>query len=293
MKRKHLILTATTFCLFSCTLFSCSNQDDISQTSEDGYNLTDADLLKDGYTKIFEDNFSSDLSQWNIWNGGAYNNELQLYQSNNMTLTNGILAISAKKEKINGKTTPFDSSIKSFNFTSGRIESRFSFAPNNNTPKVRISARIKLPLGVGMWPAFWTYNDPWPTHGEIDILEALGQKYTYTTDYFYGSTPGIVQSIDDDTVKEITSPKDLTSEFHVYEVIWSKNSLIYLLDGKVVDTKISTAKGGEFIPAFYGKSEHITLNLAVGGDIFQGTAPESSIQAATMYIDWVKVSTSQ
>jgi beta-glucanase (GH16 family) len=297
MKIKPLLILLG---LLLTSIFGCSKQNDLTgqkkpaaDTAKKGYDLDESVLVSQGYTKVFEENFSSDLSLWNFWEGGAYNNELQLYQRKNLKIDNGSLVITPVKEQATGKTYPESSDTKSFGYTSGRIESKFTYTPSDKTPKIRISARIQLPLGAGMWPAFWSYGTNWPTEGEIDILEALGDQYNYTTDYFYGKSAGIVDSNDELTVKSISSSTDLTNVYHVYEMVWTKNSLTFFLDGKVVDEKLSTSPGGEFIPAFYGKLEHITLNLAVGGDIFGKGFDNSTIKTSPMYVDWVRVYTSK
>ena len=151
------------------------------------YVLDEGALTSTGWTKTFEDNFDTDISKWNIWTGGAYNSELQFYQAANLQVTGGNLVITAKKETVTGATTPSDPTPKSFSFTSGRVECKTNVSANTSSPKVRMIARIKLPAGYGMWPAFCSYGDPWPTQGEIDFLEARGQEPTkYQTNYFYG-----------------------------------------------------------------------------------------------------------
>jgi beta-glucanase (GH16 family) len=132
--------------------------------------FNEAAVIAAGYTKQFEDNFDTDLNKWNVWTGGAFNNELQYYQAGNMQVLNGNLVITAKKETVTGATNPFDATPKVFNYTSGRIECKTNISASTATPKVRIVARIKLASGYGMWPAFWSYGDPWPTQGEIDII---------------------------------------------------------------------------------------------------------------------------
>ena len=249
------------------------------------YDLDEA-TLPSGWTKQFDENFSTNLSQWNIWTGGAFNNELQYYQSPNLVINGGVLTIQAKRETVTGATTPFDATPKTFQFTSGRIESKTSFSSSNFTPKVRMIARIKLPSGYGMWPAFWSYGDPWPTQGEIDIMEARGNEpFKYQTAYWYGRRSGV--NIASNTEGFITSQTSLADCWHVYEVIWTKNTLTYSLDGQVV-----VIKNGGWIPDFYRKVERVTLNLAVGGGFF-GNPDPSTIQTGTMQIDWVKVFTSK
>jgi beta-glucanase (GH16 family) len=246
------------------------------------YVFNEASVTAAGYTKIFEDNFDTDLSKWNVWTGGAFNNELQYYQAANLQLLNGNLVITAKKETVTGATTPFDATPKTFNYTSGRIECKTNISASASTPKVRIVARIKLPAGYGMWPAYWSYGDPWPTQGEIDYLEARGQEpFKYQTNYFYGRATN--RNLVKNQVGFITSDVSLTSCYHVYEMIWSQNSLTSIFDGNVVETKT-----GSYVPNLFGKTERVVLNLAVGGNFFTNFDP-SQIVTGSLYVDFVKI----
>jgi beta-glucanase (GH16 family) len=250
------------------------------------YDLNEASLTAAGWTKVFEDNFTTDLSKWNMWTGGAFNNELQHYQASNLQIVDGALVITAKKETVTGATNPYDPTPKTFGYTSGRIECKTNVSASPATPKVRMIARIKLPAGYGMWPAFWSYGDPWPTQGEIDILEARGQTPTqYQNNYFYGTTPGT--NLVRGATKVITADADLTQCYHVYELIWEQSQLTSIIDGTVMEIKTS----GGYIPDLFGKQERITLNLAVGGDFFS-RFDASKIQTGSLSVDWVKVFTS-
>lgn len=239
-------------------------------------------VIAAGYTKVFEDNFDVDLAKWNVWTGGAFNNELQYYQAANLQLLNGNLIITAKKETVTGATTPFDATTKTFTYTSGRIECKTNISASSLAPKMRMVARIKLAAGYGMWPAFWSYGDPWPTQGEIDYLEARGQEpFNYQTNYFYGRATN--RNLVKNQTGFITSTVSLTDCYHVYEMIWSQNSLTSLLDGAVVETKT-----GSYVPNLFGKTERIALNLAVGGNFFSNFNA-SQIVTGSMYVDFVKV----
>lgn len=250
-----------------------------------GYDLDESVVTSSGWLKSFEDNFSTDLSKWNIWYGGAFNNELQMYQSGNLQVTGGNLVITPKQETVTGPTTPFDQTQKTFNYTSGRIECKSNISASAATPKVRVAARIMLPSGYGMWPAFWSYGDPWPTQGEIDYLEARGQEDNkYQTNYFYGKTSG--RNLVRNAVGYVTTDVSLQSCYHVYELVWSQSSLQFYFDGQLVQTNT-----GGYVSSLFGKTERITLNVAVGGDFFSNFDP-SQITTGSMYVDWVKVFTS-
>ncbi|MBM3176382.1 MAG: glycoside hydrolase family 16 protein [Bacteroidetes bacterium] len=247
-----------------------------------------------GWNLVFSDEFAGtavDQTKWKIWTGGAFNNELQYYQGANISISGGIMSIQAKAQKVRGVATPFTTSLKSFNYTSGRLESNilFSAAASSVTgataaPKIRMAARIKLPAGYGMWPAFWSYGDPWPTEGEIDILEAKGQKpNTYYTNYFYGTqtNTNLVQN----ATSTMTSSSSLQTCYHIYEVIWEQSKLSFYLDGILVDTK-----SGGYVPNLFGKKEKVVLNLAVGGNFFQ-TLNTTKIVPGTLLVDWVRIYT--
>ncbi|HEX6169815.1 MAG TPA: glycoside hydrolase family 16 protein [Chitinophagaceae bacterium] len=248
------------------------------------YDINETAILGAGWGKTFDESFSTNLNNWNTWYGGAFNNELQLYQASNLAVANGNLVISARKETVAGPTTPFDATPKTFNYTSGRIESKTNFSASSSSPIVRMMARIKLPAGYGMWPAFWSYGDPWPTQGEIDILEARGQEdMKYQTNYFYGrnANRNLVRGAEG----YVTTDVSLQTCYHVYEMIWSQNELKFYFDGVLVKTN-----SGSYVPSLFGKTERITLNLAVGGLFFSNLNP-ALIQTGTMYVDWVKVFT--
>lgn len=255
-----------------------------SATAVCDYVLNENAIIDAGYKKVFEDEFTTDLNKWNTWVGGAFNNELQYYQAANLQLVNGYLQITAEKQTVTGRTSPFDAKPKTFNYTSGRIECRSNISASAATPKVRIVARIKLPAGKGMWSAFWSYGDPWPTQGEIDYLEARGDDpFKYETNYFYGRARN--RNLVQNQVGFITSDVSLSDCYHVYEMIWSQNSLTSLLDGNVVEIK-----SGGYIPNLFGKTERVVLNLAVGGNFFSNLDP-AQIVTGTMSVDYVKIFT--
>lgn len=254
------------------------------------FDLSVEEMQAGGWTMAFQDEFvSQNLPQWSVWHGGAWNNELQLYRNDpsNLSVNGEAITITARREStpVSGPTNPYDATPKSFNFTSARLESFQHFSASRNTPSVRMAARIRLPAGHGMWPAFWSYGDPWPTQGEIDILEMRGDNlYQYETAYWYGRRSGVNLVTTPGTV--IGPTLDLTGGFHVYEVVWTKDTLSFYFDGILVDVK-----SGGYIPNMFGKSQRLVLNVAVGGDFFPNLVVDNIPASATMTVDWVRVLT--
>ncbi len=253
-------------------------------------NPVDSSTTPPPWELIWEDNFDTNLDQWNIWEGGAFNNEIQLYKPENLKLENGILVINAKRKKVKGDTTPFDTKPKKFEYVSGRIETKKLFAPSakKGEQSYRFMARIKLPSGAGMWPAFWSYGDPWPTKGEIDILEGRGNEpKKFQSNVFYGPTAGKSITIDEETHAKHNLKEDLTADFHIYELIWEQKRLIVKLDDKILH--VYKADNKNHVDHFFGQEHKIVLNLAVGGGFFNGANSKDFAKTGTMEVDWVKV----
>lgn len=254
-----------------------------------GNSTTTSDPLNsdNSWELVLEEEFNN-LDAWNIWNGGAFNNEIQLYREEQLSLSNGILTISTERQAVSGVTTPFDSTLKTFEFVSGRIESKHSIGPKD-VPKhkeYRVLAKIKLPYGTGMWPAFWTYGDPWPTHGEIDILEARGnESNAFLSNLFYGPEPGININLNTEVIHEIG--QNLTEDFHVYEMRWKQNSIEIYFDNKLIHTYEANADNN--VSQMFNKQQKIVFNTAVGGWFTPEQNSENYADNATMEIDWLKV----
>lgn len=269
---KYIFLMLISFFIVT----GCESSDERQEQVNEPWNL------------IFEDDFNDDLSFWNVWYGGAFNEEIQLYRPEQLSIDNGILKINVQRENISGPTSIFDSTPKSFEYVSGRIESKELFGPSNidGNREIRFAARIKLPFGHGMWPAFWSYDDPWPTQGEIDILEARGgEPLEYQSNIFYGSTPNINTNQGTERVYEIG--QDLTSAYHTYEMIWRSNSIDIIFDDQLLYTY--QANNNNNINNLFDKKQKIVLNVAVGGIFFIDQNLNNYADSSTMEIDWVKV----
>lgn len=245
------------------------------------YTFNETALLNSGWSKAFEDEFTTDLNKWEVLTGRAFKDELHYYQAPNLKLTDGALQVIAKKETIIDSA---NATLKTFNYTSGGIIGRTEFSADATTPKVRFSARIRLPNGFGMTPAFFSFGSLWPTQGQINILTARSEEpKQYRTEYYYGTK--VNENLVRDAISNITANMDLTSCYHVYEVEWSQNALTYFLDGQVIEKKTS----GGYVSALFGKKQRLELNLTIKTPFFY----RAQIQVGTMYVDWIKVFTSK
>ncbi|WP_124980873.1 glycoside hydrolase family 16 protein [Nonlabens xiamenensis] len=261
-------------------------------TAVGGINRTEAPA---GWQLEWSEEFETGLDLWSSWEGGAFNNELQLYQMENIATRAGVLYLRSKREAATGDVTPFDNTQRSFNFTSGRLTTNRTFGPQAfANGVVRFAARVKLPAGEGLWPAFWSFGDPWPTQGEIDILEFRGNATDqYVTNIFYGDTAGTPLTNSATLTSNNMIGEDITTEWHIFELIWSQNELEMLFDGSTVKTY--TDADSQYIDDMFDKQQNIILNLAIGGDFFNGqNLDENNIPNEAFYgIDWVRVYTQQ
>lgn len=241
------------------------------------------------YELVWADEFNGtalDESRWSYQNGdgcdinlcGWGNNERQFYQPDNVTVANGVLSIEAREERNRGSA-----------YTSGRIRSIYK----GDFVYGRIEARMKLPGGQGIWPAFWmlptdeTYGG-WAASGEIDIMEAVNLGATGGNDVHgtlhYGSQwPDNVY-----TGMAYTPATSVTDNFHVYTVEWEPNEIRWLIDGVLYQTQTDWYSENGPYPAPFNQRFYMLLNVAVGGD-WPGD-PDSTTQfPTTMQVDYVRV----
>ncbi|MDT0620748.1 glycoside hydrolase family 16 protein [Croceitalea vernalis] len=284
------LFTLLLFCSFSgCSDSDGDGPDPIIQEEEEANDPEPIDPNRP-WNLVWEEEFESDLSEWNIWESGAFNNEIQFYRPEQLVLENGILSINVQRERIIGPNNPFDSTDKEFEYVSGRIETKTTYGPSSATGETeyRFMASIKFPPGNGMWPAFWSYGDPWPTKGEIDIIEARGNlPMEFSSNIFYGVEEGIPITNNDNTVVEHDLEVDITADFHTYELIWTSNSLEIIFDDESLHKY--NANGLNFISSLFGQKQQIVLNTAVGGFFFPNQSSSTFVDTSQMQVDWVRV----
>lgn len=223
----------------------------------------------------------SDLWSFDIGNGegteagqGWGNNELQYYtdRTENITVQNGILIITAKKESYKGSS-----------YTSARILTKGKFEQAYG----RFEARIRLPYGQGMWPAFWLLGNnidevKWPNCGEIDIMENRGQEPSITHGTVHG--PGYSGGL------AITKSYDLVNDrldtgFHIFGIEWGPEYINFYVDDVLYNQITPADVTGEWV---FDRPFYIILNLAVGGS-FAGPPNSETSFPQTMLVDYVRV----
>ncbi len=218
----------------------------------------------------------SNLWSYNIGTGdnGWGNNELQYYSDRpeNIKVEDGMLKITAIKESFMGSS-----------YSSGRILTKGKFEKKYG----RIEARIKLPWGKGLWPAFWMLGANsdtviWPQCGEIDIMEYLGSKPTS----IFGTVHGPGYYGGNAITKNYTLTNDrFDNDFHVFGIEWDENYINYYVDEVLYNQITPEDVPGEWV---FNQSFYIILNMAVGGN-FPGSPNSSTVFPQTMLVDYVRV----
>ena len=168
-------------------------------------------------------------------------------------------------------------------FTSARMKT----ARNIGFMYGRIEARIKMPQGIGTWPAFWMLGGdlldgvPWPECGEIDIMEFRGDIPDRTTSALHGPTtpPGSGLGA------AFMSYDSLSNGFHTYAIEWKKNSITFIVDGRVTGTYSSADTGSR--GWVYNQEFFLILNLAMGGT-YAGEYIDPMLNQAQLYVDYIR-----
>ena len=276
------------------------------------------------WTRIWSDEFDGgvgsgfhrglDLSVWEIQTGngvamgipGWGNGEIQYYHGDNVWVDDGMLHIEARLEN---RGSPGEGDWR---HTSGRIRSvgtegfRDEFGQGMSVKYGRIEASISLPVGTGLWPAFWMMPTDdvyggWAASGEIDIMEARGREpYMSTAAVHYGGMwPHNTHSHSSIDLRDLDP--DLTiNDFILYSVEWEPGELRFFVNNHnfwTINDWHSLVPGQEALgtqfmfPAPFDQYFHVILNLAIGGWFDGGVEPDDELfdEARLMRVDYVRV----
>jgi beta-glucanase (GH16 family) len=210
-------------------------------------------------------------------NGGWGNGELQYYRRENAVLDgDGHLVITARREDFAGSA-----------YTSSRLITKglreFAYG--------RFEARVKLPRGQGIWPAFWLLGGnidqvPWPGCGEIDILELRGQAPDRVLGSLHGPGYSGAGAVTDTYVRP--GGVGFDDDFHTFAIEWDERYVAWEVDGETYQV-VTPAQLPEGAPWVFDREFFVLLNLAVGGN-FVGPPDATTVFPQAMVIDYVRVS---
>jgi len=258
-----LVMLVTLFSLSSCT----------TDETQKVTNFTDL---------VMQDEFNTDgapnpaIWGYDIGTGdwGWGNNELQYYtdRSENIKVENGILHITALQESYEGSA-----------YTSARILTKGLFEQAYG----RFEARVKLPWGQGIWPAFWLLGNDidevgWPNCGEIDIMEYRGQNPTEAIGTVHG--PGYSGGMSIGKSYMLENDRFDTG-FHIFGIEWGPEYINFYVDDVLYNQITPSDVTGEWV---YDHPFYIIMNVAVGGN-FVGSPNADTVFPQTMQVDYVRV----
>ncbi len=223
---------------------------------------------------VWSEEFSGTTLNEEVWNyeigfgnAGWGNNELQYYRSgeSNLIVADGKASIIAKQENFG-----------SAEYTSARVQTKGKY----DVQYGRIEARIKVPMGQGLWPAFWMLGSNidavgWPECGEIDILEHVNNEMQVHGTIHWDNNGHQYQG------GSISTDPD---QYHNYAIEWDADQLRWYLDGILYYTRnIGAAQYSEFHEPFF-----FILNVAVGGN-WPGSPDNTTVFPAVMEVDFIRV----
>ncbi|MDP5082512.1 MAG: glycoside hydrolase family 16 protein [Winogradskyella sp.] len=276
------------------TLLSCMNTDkkqgvNAPENSRNSIKEINTTIYQPGpgYSLVWADEFDGDTINTNNWNfqvedAGRFNEEWQRYtdSSKNAYIKDNNLIIKAIHESNKHSKNQYTSA-------------RLNTANKQSWTYGKIVARMKLPHGEGIWPAFWMLgtnidenggDTPWPKSGEIDIMELFGFRNDSVVEgnLHYENTAGKYTMMGAEEFKLDTGK--FADNFHIFELEWTADSITWLVDGQKFASQSILAEDFE---AFH-KDFFIILNIAVGGS-FAGRPNATTNFPQYMHIDWIRV----
>jgi beta-glucanase (GH16 family) len=264
------------------------------------YDQWDLNIFDD-YKMVWNEEFDyegkPDSTVWRYERGFVRNKELQWYQPENAIVSDGVLTISGRKERIANpnhvqgsddwrRNRQFAEYTSSCIKTIGVREFRYG----------RFEIRAKIPVAAGSWPAIWTLGKSmsWPSNGEIDIMEYYRIEnipHILANTAWGTDKPGIAEW-DTETVpfSEFTdNDPDWADKFHVWRMDWDEDAIRLYLDNRLLNETLlkDTRNGapGNYANPFH-QEHYILLNLAIGG---QGGIPDDAAFPLKYEIDYVRV----
>jgi beta-glucanase (GH16 family) len=230
------------------------------------------------------DNSAPDPAKWVLETGGNGwgNNEWETYTDRleNAHIENGNLVITAINELYKGK----DGILR--NYTSARLKTQAKFELTYG----RVEARLKIPFGQGIWPAFWMLGNDvgtagWPACGEIDIMENIGKEPSTVHATIHG--PGYSGGNGIGAAYNLSGGQHFSDDYHLYAVEWEANVLRFYVDDQLYRTVTpqNLPNGTQWV---FAHPFFMILNVAVGGG-WPGYPDATTVFPQKMLVDYVRV----
>jgi beta-glucanase (GH16 family) len=254
-------------------LLACIGCTDLSQESDPVWSLVWQDEFEGGAGQLLDvDKWGYDIgSGQNGWGNAQL--EYDTDRPENVSQDgNGNLVITARREEYQGR-----------DYTSARILTKGLFEHTYG----KFEARIKLPIGQGIWPAFWLLGAnidqvSWPQCGELDIMEYRGQNPSHNHGSLHGPGNFGGGAISNHYWLE---DGDFSEDFHVFGLEWGSDYINWLVDDSLFHAVTPADLNGEWV---FNHPFFIILNVAVGGN-FVGPPDNSTTFPQSMLVDWVRV----
>jgi beta-glucanase (GH16 family) len=236
------------------------------------------------------DGSAVDPTKWvhDVGGTGWGNQELEYYTdgTQNAIVSGGNLVITATTAGASGFTCAYPSSGPC-KYTSARLLTQDKFSQQYG----RFEARIQIPEGQGLWPAFWMLGAnidtvSWPSCGETDIMENIGSQPSVNHGSLHMPAAGTTNDSQLTGMYTLANNVKLGDGFHTYAVEWSAAAIKFYVDDVLYETQTpasATNRTWEFDHPFF-----ILLNVAVGGQ-FPGAPDSTTTFPQTMKVDWVRV----
>lgn len=230
------------------------------------------------------DGTAPDPSRWvhDLGGGGWGNHELQTYtdRRENAVIRDGMLVIRAVRERFTGT----DGIAREY--TSARLKTLGRFTQTYG----RFEARLRLPRGQGIWPAFWMLGEDigaagWPACGEIDVMEHIGREPRLVHGTLHGPGYSGAQGIGASYASP--SGRPFADGFHVFAVDWAPQQIQWSVDGVVYQTRTpADLRGARWV---FDHPFFLLVNVAVGGS-WPGSPDATTTFPQELLVDWVRVS---
>jgi beta-glucanase (GH16 family) len=284
--RKKILLLALCFATFTLSLAAQDVAEATPEATAEGqtdiYMPEAVEDIPEGWTLVWNDEFSGteiDRSKWGFDTGGGGfgNNEQQFYtdKPENVYLEDNNLVIQALEGRYMGAY-----------YTSTKLQTLVL----GEWQYGRIDIRARLPIGQGIWPAFWmlpargNYGS-WPSGGEIDIMEYLGHEpQTVHGTLHYGASGDHQFSGTSYTLEE----GSFADDYHIFSIIWEAESIRWFVDGIEYQEQTEWYTGIADYPAPFDQKFYLIINLAVGGN-WPGYPDETTVFPQRMMVDYVRL----